>query len=289
MRTAICFRVALLTCVSATIGATQLLAADIAYDNASDLAYQDGWQNTDNGGYGFQPWKLSTQLYQGQPNANTGWGLADSAAGNPSWELYSDTGPYSATASRSFAAPLNSSHGGIDFDLAGNAIPTNSSFSVQLGNVPASGPGSFPFEIYVQPTTASPSEDYRIADFNHVIRDTGIVADGSEVHVSFNLTGTELVHVFGGAVYQVPTYTVTLSRAGDSPFSYSGLLLTPGDNSIPINAITFATNSTGVSKPLYFNNLAIVPVPAAAIAALPLLGLVAAARARRRNTNRPSL
>ena len=41
-----------------TIAASTASAATLAFDNAGQAAYSDGWQNGDNGGSGFQPWQL---------------------------------------------------------------------------------------------------------------------------------------------------------------------------------------------------------------------------------------
>ena len=58
--------------------ATAAKAVIIASDNASSLPYDDGWQTTDNGGFGFGPWSFTTpagtSAFTGDSTSNGGGG-----------------------------------------------------------------------------------------------------------------------------------------------------------------------------------------------------------------------
>jgi hypothetical protein len=86
-------------------------AATIAFDTATDAAYDDGWQAGDNGGFGFGPWNFSgtyntpvgqtTDIFSPPNNLGRAWTLFDANAPEPN-------GPGA---------------GGTDISQAGRAIP----------------------------------------------------------------------------------------------------------------------------------------------------------------------
>src|SRR6478672_4250772 len=63
-------------------------AATLAFDTATDAAYDDGWQAGDNGGFGFGPWNFDTDSFVSDPgiqkidnsnpfnNIGTAWTIA---------------------------------------------------------------------------------------------------------------------------------------------------------------------------------------------------------------------
>jgi hypothetical protein len=90
----------------------------IAFDSASDPAYADGWQNTDqdefsdNGGFGFQEWGIA----YGSPNQiDTGTPEPDNQLGAPAFRLGPGTG--TGGIARGFANPLQAGQSfQLDYD-----------------------------------------------------------------------------------------------------------------------------------------------------------------------------
>jgi len=100
-------------------------AVQLAYDTASDVAYNDGWQAGDNGGFGFGGWDFSGTYSTLPPNQQaiddgTKAGATGSSPYNDigrSWTLFNANGRNQG--------PVNSPVGGTDIARAGRAIPGN--------------------------------------------------------------------------------------------------------------------------------------------------------------------
>ena len=55
----IAFKQTIVIAILATVARTNIVnAMNVALDTASNVEYQDGWDNGENGGFGFGPWQL---------------------------------------------------------------------------------------------------------------------------------------------------------------------------------------------------------------------------------------
>jgi hypothetical protein len=98
-------------------------ATPLAFDNAGDPIYNDGWQSGDNGGYGFGPWALTNGLFQIRSSGenNTPPQPADDidSPGGKSWAVVNEQALIDALASRSLLVPVRVGQTiTIDFDAA---------------------------------------------------------------------------------------------------------------------------------------------------------------------------
>jgi hypothetical protein len=116
--------------------AGRVRAQVIAFDDATDAAYADGWEEGDNGGFGFQPW---TGGMYGNPIAIDTGPAPDNDLGVPAFQL--GTGGIEYWAVRPFAAGIAPGQSfRIDFDSF--TLPANtpdSEFNWMFGLRSASG------------------------------------------------------------------------------------------------------------------------------------------------------
>lgn len=242
-------------CIGITIAATSsptLATTIIAADNASNYDnISNPWVNNSNGGFGFSKWSIS----------RTGSGsttIASSPIGASSWEMNGDDSS-SVVAKRNFP---NVGRGSISMDLDANTVDPGGSLTIiflDSNNFPA-------FELAVDPSAPTSNQDYLFYDGTGAVPiDTGIVANGDATHLDFHFdTSTN-------------TYVSTLTQTGGG--SYTAVPGSPlSGGGFPIDQMWFIDQGAGT--PIYINNLTVVPVPAAAIAAIPLIGLIAIRRLR---------
>jgi|tagenome__1003787_1003787.scaffolds.fasta_scaffold20883276_1 hypothetical protein len=104
-------------------------AALPAFDSAADPAYDTGWADGSNGGFGFTPWQISTN------NDNTthfaGTFIAEAGASNVNPGIDTDGrafGMYSNTAPNSSGASVSAMR-----DFAGGPLSAGQSFSLDIG------------------------------------------------------------------------------------------------------------------------------------------------------------
>lgn len=88
-------------------------AATLAFDTATDAAYDDGWQAGDNGGFGFGPWNFNG-TYASPLQQTTDIFSAPNNLGR-AWTLYNPDGRDAGTA--------NPPQGGTDIARAGRGFP----------------------------------------------------------------------------------------------------------------------------------------------------------------------
>ncbi len=97
------------------------LAANVAFDSAADLVYDDGWQDGDNGGFGFGPWRhtltstnpsengffVGTSTANGDGDTNADGDIDRPLVNGRSWGTYTNNSQF-AIANRSFmGGPLS--------------------------------------------------------------------------------------------------------------------------------------------------------------------------------------
>ncbi|MGI9429794.1 MAG: hypothetical protein ACR2NM_14120 [Bythopirellula sp.] len=131
----------LLTLVIVLQGATALQASS-SHDDASQVAYADGWDDGDNGGIGFGPWTLSfdgdpnalNPIYNSDPHFIDGVGVGPLGAnllGAPAFGLTTDNSvSATAQASREFSESLKVGQV-FSVDIDGSALEGNS----RIGNL----------------------------------------------------------------------------------------------------------------------------------------------------------
>lgn len=253
-------------------------AAYLADDNASNYINPPGWVDGSNGGYGFTPWSfISGGVVSNTIATNT-------PVGTYAWDLQSeDDGGSTIVALRGFSGFNTNDSIRLDLDL--DDVPSDGGGAVYFSDAN----GNPEFQLFVGPETVEAynlynntnlnPNDYIIADNNPLgggneYLDTGISdVNGAPVHMNLKLLdGTTYLYSFTLSQQGGPTYT---SPLGDT-------LYVPNATGNPeIDTAEFVDESTGVN-PFLFNNFVVTPLPAAAIGAAPLLGILAVTRLKRK-------
>ena len=237
--------------------AVSAMGANLASDNASNAAYNDGWQSGDNGGTGFGAWVIS--FTSSSPDRNGAFVGSSANNGDPaptgdididgeSWGLYANqlvgmSGPDIgvATAYRPFT---------------GGELQINQTLTLQMdtGQVDSwmLGPGSVGFSLNrFSFFFASGSSEYSIGygDPNSTLalQSTGVPLTYDGLDLAFTRTG-------------VDTYDFAITPNGGSTTVISGVMPETGGS---LDSITFynRTAGPGASHDVFFNDLEIVPEP----------------------------
>jgi hypothetical protein len=214
--------------------------AILAFDNASQAAYDDGWQSGDNGGSGFGPWSFS--------GAGTG-GIGSSTANG---DAQPPTGDIDSAGSRAWSLTHGASFSFIAVrPLLGNlAVGQHILFDADA--VATVGPNGDAFHIELQNATGSRVDFYVDVFGAHLFDNTGahIVhsATPEGFHIDFMLTGSDL-------------YMASINVLGEAPTMFSGTL--SGDTGSPIDRISLINAASLVGQDVFYaNNLAVAPEPA---------------------------
>lgn len=234
----------------------------VAQDNANDAAYNDGWQNGDNGGFGFSNWILASSGSSSQAGQFIGSSAFNASGDGPqnidtngkAFGTYANSSNQSA-ASRGFSVTMQ----------AGNV------YRFQLDNGFINNGGAVTAGFYAGNTAVAVIDfiggnsggDYDLKDGNTNVG-TGLAFTGRGL--SYELTFTSATD-----------YTAVLTKLdGSGSFSYNGT------TSATIDTFNlFNTNAgNGGNHDAFVNSLEIeaVPEPMTIIA----LGVGAALVARRR-------
>jgi hypothetical protein len=208
--------------------------AAVAYDDASQGAYSDGWATSDDGGYGFGSWNITGTGTHGtvvQSSAVNGGGSSGNInVSGVSWGLYADPGG-NINAARSFDSALTLGQS-LLLQMDNGWIDSGS-----VGFILLNSDNNNVFQFYFNAGASS----YYIHDNRGWDQGTslGFTPDGFDV--SFQLTGAN-------------TYALT---AGS--YSYSGTLAGSGS----IDEIQFYNSGAGygANYNAYFNSLQVVPEP----------------------------
>lgn len=256
--------------------------AAAAVDHADNAPYADGWQMSDNGGSGFQPWAFafsgdSTSLAHAGPQfIDAPPALPENSLGAPAFALTtSDRASFFDTseASRSLVSGLAINET-FHLDVDGSALdPAAPAFTI--GNAIQLF-GSDGIERWAMFTNNGFQNDHWTATGN---ADTGIPA-ANAFHIAFTLTSPN-------------TFDLVLTPIGGGTrlFFQAGATLT-GTPDIALSRLRVSAYGTGSSadgsKEMFFNNVQIVPESGAAalcvVGAIGLLGVgVRGAGQRRRH------
>jgi hypothetical protein len=248
-----------LVAAGVSLQATSIVRADnvLAADNAANYIPGGGWNDANNnqgtGTPGFtSPWVFTSTT------GSSFIGLSSLDPSTAQWELQGDdnvtSGGSFASAERSFPA-ISASGGYITLDLDANNVDSNGFIGVGFAN----SSNTPQISLLVQPSGLY-GEDYFI-DAGSLSIDTGISANGDFVHLDLSILPVG--------------YSVTLQQ--DATTVSIPVLSGPTDE---ISNVTFF--DSGSITPFYLNNLTVVPIPTAAVAATPLLALLAIGKLKRR-------
>lgn len=198
----------------------------IAFDGANDAAYDDGWQSGDNGGSGFGPWTLDTQL---RNPASGGLFIGDSASnGNPpsgdintggeAFGLYANSSPSdTAFAIRSFTGGALAAGQTFSIDMDNGLVGAGSQVGFSLVN--GSGNACLSFRILGGEAT------YQVVD-SSIIRPTlvPVTDDGLSIDVmlgagsSYTLSVNDVIAASGTLIHPDPAeFRVLNGSAGNGP------------------------------------------------------------------------
>jgi hypothetical protein len=235
--------------------------AQIASDNAGNIAYTGGFSVGTNGGFGFNPWTINSN--------NGGNGSAGSFIGNPS------TGGITGMSASSFGLYANPTGSGasVDADRSFAApLQVGQSFSFDWGiNFDSGAGGAKGFNLY----TGAPGVD-QIVNVNNG-GDASITVNG--VNTGFSYGTNVMTWTF---TYTSSTRLDFTANDRDGTGTYSGnVTISAAPNSFRFYAFQM---QAGDSAQPYFNNLTVVPEPST----YALLGLGAASilwRFRRRRVS----
>jgi hypothetical protein len=244
-------------------------AAQIAWDNASQPAYDDGWQAGDNGGSGFAPWTITStadgMTTIGSSTANGDMqpptGDIDSPGGR-AWAITVAPNGTSLTAVRPLIGSLGIGQH-LSFDVDGICTSPNSEFmDVVLGNA-----GGERWSLSIHPAAI------------HMVYPGGtglgaLVSPSTPegLHIDFSLTGPD-------------TFEATARVLGAEPVFASGNLNGAAGSAIDQIALSYAP-SLDPGDPFYVNNLAVTPEPGLPVTCAGLVLALTLRRGRRRAPRR---
>lgn len=234
--------------------------AAAAHDDASQPAYSDGWDDGDNGGFGFGPWSLSFNgdaselqpVYNSDPHFIDGVGIGPLNAnllGAPAFGLTTDTATTSATASsRPFSNPFQIGQT-FSVDIDGSALEGEPRIGNLFELVGADGVARYTLRT----SLAGSNEEWTLNGSPTAI------AAADALRVSVTLTSPD---TFTGSVSSLTQPVGT--------FSLNAPLI--GTAGVEIDSLRFRTSGTGSSsdgaRELFFDNLkltGVVPEPTTAL------------------------
>lgn len=270
-------KTSLILIVTTALIAWTASAANIAYDNASAWAYNDGWQTGDNGGYGWSPWTLTATwpgghfVWKSTANADgldngivggiagdkdidTAIGPVPDQSGDPdpnttdwrSWGMWANSGGL-ADAYRYFTGGPLGIWQTFSMDFDNGWIETGGVVGLGLQNAA----GVTLWEVYF----VGGGTHYINRDAAGPVA-TSVPYGDEGLNVTFTLVGPA-------------AYTMTLTRRDGVSQIINGNLIADADQNIArVRAFNF---NAGPDSPrdAYFNSMSVIPEPGTAM----LLGL----------------
>ncbi|HJT81454.1 MAG TPA: PEP-CTERM sorting domain-containing protein [Chthoniobacterales bacterium] len=255
-----------------------------AFDSAADPAYNTGWTDGSNGGFGFTPWQITTNNDNTEHFAGTFIGDAGDSGVNPAINTDGRAfGMYANTTGNTDGASVSAMR-----DFAGGPLVAGQSFSLDIAinfrdgskGIILNGDGT-PFGPILGAFSTGGFPHHHSLTLYDVVTLQNVNYTFSDYHADslFHLTFTmlDLTHL------QAHLTRTTASGTED--------LVTLTANSRPATGFNLFYGSTAQSAPeldLFFNNFAVVPEPSTI--ALITTGLtLTAIRIRRRKVASASL
>ena len=231
--------------------------ASLAFDSAADTAYDSGWANGSNGGYGWgSAWQIANGAGYTFIAGSTTNGGADIDTAGRSWGQSTELPPRSnggAAATRQFSGELSIGQSFIiNFS---NGIVTNAPSVIPGASISLSGQFGAAFTFFVN--SLSNSGGYGIEDGLGGNGGFGLSLPLTQgLHLVFTLTS---VTNYTFSVYDVGSSALLLTTNGFVGFPYIQSIT----NSI--SEVTLETVNGGLDPAdwNFFNNMAIVPEPSA--------------------------
>jgi hypothetical protein len=227
--------------------------AALAFDAASDSAYDDGWQPLDNGGTGFGPW---TFVSSSDPNQG-GFFIGDSSNNGTPPSGHINTGGESFGL---YANSFTTTYAARAF--SNGPLQVGETFSIAMDNGTVQGGASVgffldtnfnPFDAGFPLIFRSTGGTYSAVD-SAGVRPTGIPTTEDGLRVAVTLTSPT---TYSLAINGAPTLTGTFG----------------GTNPMITSLILFNGNAgAGPSADAFFNSLSVVPEPGALV--LPIMTLL---------------
>ncbi len=253
------------------------IAASSALDSAADPAYDAGWVNGSNGGYGFDGWQITNNS---DANHFAGTFIGDAGASGVNPQIDTDGrafGLYANTTGNVSGASVSAVR-----DFTGGVLLPGQSFSVQIAdNYRDGAKGILINGASVFGTTLG-----------------GLFIGGSPEHLDLTLNDTvtlSSVNYTSFDYYPDALYTLTFTQV-DATHLSAHLMLTTGAGTQDL--VTLTANSPGdvtgfnvyygstatyyPQNDIFFNNFAVTNVPESGSIGLLGLGLVIIARVLRR-------
>jgi hypothetical protein len=253
-------------CAAAVLAAASgARAASIAFDNASDAAYNSGWGNGSNGGSGFGAWTLQAAggsfggHFIGSSSDNAGGSSGNiNTSGNKSWGMYANTSNIT-DAIRPFT---------------GNLTPTVQSFVIDMDNGFIDSSGS-----------PQPTEGFALRNSAHTDRLNWFFQGGQSFYQYVDSTGTHTTSIgfTGNGMHIVvtltgtDTYQMQVTPSGGGTSTFSGTLADGAGTGVSEVRLYDSNGGSGSNSNLYFNSMQITPEPGS----IALLGLAAPLLMRR--------
>lgn len=230
--------------------------AQIAFDSGSDAAYSGGWTNGSNGGFGFQPWSLTTDT--------SGGGFAGHFIGDPSGAGISGMGTetFAMFANPDGQPDFNSSQADRDFT---SALNVGEIFRFDWGvNFDSNSTGNKGFSLFAganELVNINMGGSATITISGAFGSETLFGNYGTQVMtLSFQYLGDTSLRVFGTGRDGSETYDETLVVLSGAPDAFR---------------LYMNNHDSGDERQPYADNFEIIPEPGTfALLGIALLGLI---------------
>lgn len=218
--------------------------ANPANDNASNPIYNDGWDNSDNGGTGFGAWVLSTgvsnsSFFIGSSAQNAGGSSGNIDVGGKSFGIFANNAQTAADAIRPLTGGSLSVGQTITLSIDSGFIQTGGAQGFGL----QTSAGANRLEFFF----SGGSNSFSLTD-NSGTNASGVQFTGNGLAISFTLTGAD-------------TYSMTVTPNGGSATPFSGTLAGTAGSGIGQMRFFNFNGGTNSDSNFYVNNLAVVPEP----------------------------
>lgn len=237
---------------AAALAASSAFAANLGTDTAADAVYNDGLQNGDNGGSGFNAWSLAVQ--------GTGGGFIGDAVGQGFGDINDPSGA-GGEAWGFFGNPAGANGINADRTFDGGALTVGQTFLIDLAIAFRNGNKGIDLDV----------GGGSVWNFN--VGSDLYTVNGVDLGWTYSQTSVfELSVTATGA----GTYDVSLTRGSDV---FNQSYANGGTGIDGFGLYVFGTDAGDDRNNLFVNNLAIVPEPSTIVLGLVgALGLVAARR-----------